>query len=84
MRPPLKPSIKWRRAAYHARVRPDRYALAQFVANLALASQFNCLEAAGLSEATLAQMRAWAQEVSLDQLPPPTRCDLYSPRMCKA
>jgi hypothetical protein len=51
-----------------AHIRSDRYALAQFVANLALASQFNCLEMAGLSEAKLVQMRAWTLEVSLDQL----------------
>ena len=40
-----------------------RYALAQFVANLALAAQFNCLETVGADEPTLAQLRAWAKEV---------------------
>ena len=39
------------------------YALAQFVANLALAAQFNCLEAVGVDEPKLSQLRAWAKEV---------------------
>ncbi len=40
-----------------------RYALAQFVTNLALAAQFNCLETIGADERALAQLRAWAKEV---------------------
>ena len=48
--------------------RSDRYALAHFVTHLALASQFNCLEAVGVDAARLLQLRAWASKVSLDQL----------------
>ena len=40
-----------------------RYALTQFVSNLALAAQFNCLETIGIDEPKLTQMRAWAKEV---------------------
>ena len=38
----------------------DKYALAEFLSNLGLAAQLNCLEQLGVDEVKLRQMQAWA------------------------
>ena len=43
----------------------DKYSLAEFVTNTALASQLNCLEALGLEEKGLRQLLKWAQTRSV-------------------
>jgi hypothetical protein len=43
----------------------DKYGLAEFLTNTAIAAQLNCLDALGVNEKHLKQMKEWSQNLSV-------------------